>query len=72
MSTIFAVDINLNTVMILIVALVNAYTALVTVRTHDQIKTLEQNTNSIKDALVASTAKASRAEGVKAGEEGRP
>lgn len=30
------------------------------------IKNIEKNTNSMKDALVASTAKASRAEGVEA------
>jgi len=40
----------------------------VTTETQKQIVMLEQNTNSIKDALVASTASASRAEGLAAGQ----
>lgn len=66
------VEINLNTVLIFFVAMLNAYTAWTTARAHATIAMLEKNTNSIKDELVKSTAKASRAEGVKAGEEGRP
>ena len=63
-----------NTLALLGVAAFNAVTAYLTWRTHnialkqtDTIQLLEKNTNSIKDALVASTAKASRAEGVAAG-----
>jgi hypothetical protein len=49
-----------NTFMLLIVAALNAYTAYLSLRT-------EKNTNSMKDALVASTAKASHAEGLAEG-----
>ena len=57
-----------------IIALLNMLTAFFAWRTHvsqtesaTKIATLEKNTNSIKDALVASTAKASYAEGAEAG-----
>jgi hypothetical protein len=51
---------NFNTIVILLVAASNVYIAYISHRT-------EKNTNSMKDALVASTAKASRAEGMAAG-----
>ncbi len=61
------VDPNISLVAI---ALLNLATAIITWRTHQQSKAnglviteLEKNTNSIKDALVASTAKASYSEG---------
>lgn len=58
-----AFHLDLNTIVLLVVALINAYVAIVTHRTGEQMNVLEKNTNSIKDALVASTAKASQAEG---------
>lgn len=48
---------------LLAIAIANCFTAYFAFRTHSSIGTLEKNTNSIKDALVASTAKASYAEG---------
>jgi len=45
--------------------LLSVYTVWATRRTRNAIGELEKNTNSIKDALIASTAKASFAEGVK-------
>lgn len=72
-------NIDINTMALLGIAAFNALTAFLAWRTHkstvsqsNTIALLEKNTNSIKDALVASTAKASRAEGVTAGRlEGR-
>lgn len=58
---------TLETIALLVIALLNAFTALMAWRTRGEMKVLEQNTNSIKDALVASTAKASRAQGRKEG-----
>ena len=59
-----------NTVALVVVALLNVYSARLmrqSKSTIDQsaktIDLLEKNTNSIKDALVASTAKASKLEG---------
>jgi uncharacterized protein YpmB len=49
-------NLDVNTIVLLIVAVMNAITLYFTRRT-------EKNTNSMKDALVASTAKASLAEG---------
>lgn len=49
-------DIELNTIVMLLVAVLNGITLYFTRRT-------EKNTNSMKDALVASTAKASLQEG---------
>jgi len=63
----FLLEVNLNTIMILLVALINLYAAIITKKTYTSIDTLEKNTNSIKDALVASTAMASHAEGMVAG-----
>jgi hypothetical protein len=57
--------VSIDTVILLIVAAMNAYTAWRT-------RQVEKNTNSMKDALVSSTAKASLAEGHAAGlEQGR-
>ena len=67
-------NIDPNTMALLGIAAFNALTAFLAWQTHKtslkqgvDIAMLEKNTNSIKDALVASTAKASRAEGVTAG-----
>lgn len=43
---------------------ISAWTAIQTAKIKSDILRLEKNTNSIKDALVATTAKASHAEGV--------
>ena len=56
-----------NLMLILFIAVLNAYTAWMTQQQKKTIALLEKNTNSIKDALVASTAKASLAEGKVAG-----
>ena len=63
-----------NTIALMIIALSNMITAALVylnhrlqLKTGAQIDILERNTNSIKDALVASTAKASHAEGVLVG-----
>ncbi len=45
------------------IALVNLVTGYLTFRAHQAIQIVEKATNSMKDALVASTAKASYAEG---------
>ena len=52
---------------LLLIALLNAYTAWRTIRTDRNIALLEQNTNSIKDALVKSTGEAAHAAGVEQG-----
>ena len=59
--------IDVNLLILLIIAGLNAYTAVITRRSSSTITLLEKNTNSIKDALVASTARASLAEGTAAG-----
>lgn len=56
-----------NTWALLIIAALNALTAWFTYKTRKDMKTLEINTNSIKDALVASTAKESHASGLAEG-----
>lgn len=61
------IHIDLNLLVLLVIALMNAYTAWLSHRTKANITLLEKNTNSIKDALVVSTAIASRAEGLAAG-----
>lgn len=50
-------NIDLQTVVLLIIAILNMVTLYISRKT-------EQNTNSMKDALVAATAKASHAEGM--------
>jgi len=63
---------DINLVIILLIGVANAFTAYMSWQTHRNIAILEKNTNSIKDALVASTAKASLAEGTAEGlERGR-
>lgn len=63
---------TINLILILAVAVINLYTAVLTRNQRQVISLLEKNTNSIKDALVASTAKASNAEGHAEGlEQGR-
>ena len=59
--------IDINLILILLIAAMNAYTAFTSHRTNTSMGLLERNTNSIKDALVAATAKASLAEGTAAG-----
>ena len=56
-----------NLILILMIAALNAFTAWTTMQSKKTIIELEKNTNSIKDALVASTAKASHAEGMAEG-----
>lgn len=56
-----------NTLMLLVIALMNAVTAFMAWRTHGNILLLEHNTNSIKDALVAATGKAAHGEGLELG-----
>ncbi len=65
---------DFNSLVLFGIALVNAFTAYLAYRTHQStiqntanIVELEKNTNSIKDALIVSTAKASLAEGMAAG-----
>ena len=54
---------NINVIALVAIALVNLYTAIVTSHTNHNMAKVETATNSMKDALVASTAKASMAEG---------
>jgi len=54
---------TLDTWILLAIALLNAFTAWTVIKGRGVIKLLEQNTNSIKDALVLATAIAARAEG---------
>jgi hypothetical protein len=53
----------ISLLILLVIAALNTYTAIINKNTNKTIEVLEKNTNSIKDALVASTAKASLAEG---------
>lgn len=57
----FSVD--ANTVALAFIAVLNVITAILAYKTHRQAKLTEKNTNSMKDALVAATKKASFAEG---------
>ena len=52
---------------LLAIAVINAFSAWQTSKTRSSIDLLEKNTNSIKDALVAATAKGSLAEGKEIG-----
>jgi hypothetical protein len=61
MATIATPDTNL--ILILLIAGVNLYTAIVTSRTRSDVKALEKNTNSKMDALLVVTAKSSKQEG---------
>jgi len=56
-------NIDLNTTMLLIVAIINLITLIYSKITNSNMTKLEQNTNSKMDALLVSTAKASQAEG---------
>lgn len=60
-------NIDVNLVMLLLIGLVNAYTAWLSHRTNKNVAIVEKATNSMKDALVAATAKASLAEGTAVG-----
>ena len=55
--------IDINTAMLLGVAIINLLTLILTKITNNNMVKLEQNTNSKMDALLVSTAKASQAEG---------
>ena len=54
-------------IILLIIAILNAYVAWRTIRTDKNMALLEKNTNSIKDALVKSTGEAAHAAGVEQG-----
>ena len=59
--------IDLNIVMLVVVAVTNLITAALVLIAKSDIKKIELATNSMKDALVLATAKASLAEGKEAG-----
>lgn len=61
--------VELNTWILLIVALLNGLNLALAGRTHVNVTKVEKATNSMKDALVETTAKVSHAEGVLAGRE---
>jgi len=52
-----------DTIALFVIAVVNALTAYASWRTHQNMKTLEVNTNSIKDALVKTTRESAQATG---------
>jgi len=52
-----------NTIGLIIVAIINIGTAILTAMNRGDIRKIEIATNSMKEALVVSTAKASKAEG---------
>ncbi len=54
---------SMDTAVLLGIAFINLVTGYLTFRAHQAIQVVEKATNSMKDALVASTAKASYAEG---------
>ncbi len=54
---------NLETLVLLVIALINLGAGYLTFRAHQAIMIVEKATNSMKDALVASTAKASYSRG---------
>lgn len=58
------INISVETASLLIIALLNAFTAWMSYKTKQDMRKVEVATNSMKDALVASTAKASHAEGM--------
>lgn len=60
-------SIDTNTLILLAIALLNCLTALFAFLTRQDMKKVEIATNSMKDALVVSTAKASLAEGKELG-----
>jgi len=56
-----------TTLMLLAIAVLNAYTAWAALQTRSDIRTLEKNTNSIKDALVKATGDAAHGAGLEQG-----
>ena len=65
-------NVDLNTAMLLAVALINLGTLIYSKRTNSNMVQLEKNTNSKMDALLVATARASQAEGEARGlEQGR-
>jgi hypothetical protein len=61
------IDLDINTAVLMAIALLNAFTAYMTHNNRKNIRIIETATNSMKDALVAATAKASLAEGTAIG-----
>ncbi len=59
--------IDINLVILMIIGALQAYQTYQSHKTGQNMSLLEKNTNSLKDALVLSTAKASLAEGTAAG-----
>lgn len=57
----------LSLLIILVIAGLNLYTAIISRNTNKNMELVEKSTNSMKDALVAATAKASLAEGTAIG-----
>jgi len=58
---------DINNLILLLVALMNAFTAFMAYRTHQNVLVVELATNSMKDALVAATGSAAHAAGVTEG-----
>lgn len=56
-----------NNIMLLFIAALNAFTALLAFRTHQLTQKVEVATNSMKDALVKATSDASHAAGMAEG-----
>lgn len=54
---------SIDSIVLLVIALINLVTGYLSYRAHQAILVVEKATNSMKDALVASTAKASYAAG---------
>jgi anthranilate phosphoribosyltransferase len=59
-------EVTINNLALAIIALSNLVMGILAYYTHKNMQMLEKNTNSIKDALIVTTAVASRAEGVAA------
>lgn len=60
-------QLDFNTIMLFLIAALNAFSAYLSHRNGKAINTIEKATNSMKDALVETTAKASLAEGTAIG-----
>ncbi len=58
---------DINTIAWMMIAVLNAYTAYISHRNSNKIEHIQKSTNSMKDALIESTAKASLAEGTAIG-----
>ena len=60
-------SVDINEIVLAFIALLNAFTAFLAYRTHQNMALVEKNTNSMKDALVKQTGLASHAAGVTEG-----